>query len=151
MHPVCWVAWNNEYVSCERQRHVGSMFAITRSNNPWPAYGGKPTTFNQQCVVFAGAALSPAQHAQNICKTFVQRRPNVFDAGPTLYKCCTNGLCLLGVLSLVASDLGILYYPVLTSCPKLSIRCQRFVIEVVVMYRCTEWSTVQINLLNCGY
>ena len=27
------------------------------------------------------------QQAQNICITFVQRRPNVFDVGPTLYKC----------------------------------------------------------------
>ena len=33
---------------------------------------------------------------QNICITFVQRRPNVFDVGPTLYKCNTNVLCLLG-------------------------------------------------------
>ena len=44
---------------------------------------------------------------QNICITFVQRRPSVFDVGPTLYKCyiyvgptlykCyTNVLCLLG-------------------------------------------------------
>ena len=31
---------------------------------------------------------------KNICKTFVQRQPNVFDAGPTLYKCYTNVLCL---------------------------------------------------------
>ena len=33
---------------------------------------------------------------QNICITFLQRRPNVFDAGTTLYKCYTNVLCLLG-------------------------------------------------------
>ena len=25
----------------------------------------------------------------------MQRRPNVFDGGPTLYKCYTNVLCLL--------------------------------------------------------
>ena len=30
-----------------------------------------------------------------ICITFVQCRPNVFDVGPTLYKCYTNVLCLL--------------------------------------------------------
>ena len=36
-----------------------------------------------------------AQQTQNICITFVQRRPNVFDVGPTLYKCYTNVLCLL--------------------------------------------------------
>ena len=28
--------------------------------------------------------------------TFVQRRPNVFDIGPTLYKCYKNVLCSLG-------------------------------------------------------
>ena len=27
---------------------------------------------------------------------FMQRRPNVEDVGPTLYKCYTNVLCLLG-------------------------------------------------------
>ena len=27
----------------------------------------------------------------------MQRRPNVFDVGPTLYKCYTNGLYLLGI------------------------------------------------------
>ena len=36
------------------------------------------------------------QQRQNICITFVQRRPNVFDVGSTLYKCYTNLLCLLG-------------------------------------------------------
>ena len=30
------------------------------------------------------------------CIIFVQRRPNVFDVGPTLYKCYTNVSCLLG-------------------------------------------------------
>ena len=33
---------------------------------------------------------------QNICITFIQCRPNVFDVGPTLYKCHTNVLCLMG-------------------------------------------------------
>ena len=39
-----------------------------------------------------------SQQTQNICITFtwfIQRRPNVFDVGPTLYKCYTNVLCLL--------------------------------------------------------
>ena len=38
----------------------------------------------------------PIRQTRNICMTFVQRRPNVFDVGPTLYKCHTNVLCLLG-------------------------------------------------------
>ena len=33
---------------------------------------------------------------QDVCITFAQRRPNVFDVGPTLYKCYTNVLCLRG-------------------------------------------------------
>ena len=38
----------------------------------------------------------PAQQTQNICIIFVKRRSNVFDVGPTLYKCYPNVLCLLG-------------------------------------------------------
>ena len=40
--------------------------------------------------------ISLTQQKQNICITFVQRRPNVFDVGPTLYKCYTNVLYFLG-------------------------------------------------------
>ena len=36
------------------------------------------------------------QWPKNICITFIQHRPNVFDVGPTLYKCYTDVLCLLG-------------------------------------------------------
>ena len=36
------------------------------------------------------------QQTLNICITFIQRRPNVFDVGPALYKCHTNVFCLLG-------------------------------------------------------
>ena len=31
--------------------------------------------------------------------TFLQRQPNVFAVGPTLYKCYTNVVCLLGIKS----------------------------------------------------
>ena len=34
---------------------------------------------------------------RNICITFIQRRPNVFDVGPTLYKCYAILLYLLGI------------------------------------------------------
>ena len=40
--------------------------------------------------------LGLPQQTQNICITFVQPRPNVFDVGPTLYKNYKNVLCLLG-------------------------------------------------------
>ena len=47
------------------------------------------------CVVTLADSVV-AQQMKNICITFVQRRPNVFDVGPTLYKCYTDALCLLG-------------------------------------------------------
>ena len=37
-----------------------------------------------------------SQKAQHICIAFKQRRPNVVDVGPALYKYYTNVLCLLG-------------------------------------------------------
>ena len=37
-----------------------------------------------------------SQQAQNIFIAFVQRRHNVLDLGPALYKCYTHVLCLLG-------------------------------------------------------
>ena len=37
-----------------------------------------------------------SQQTQYICITVVQRRPNIFDVGPILYKCYTNVLRLLG-------------------------------------------------------
>ena len=39
------------------------------------------------------AANVTSLQTQNICKPFIQRRPNVFDVGPTLYKCYRNVLC----------------------------------------------------------
>ena len=53
----------------------------------------------QMCpIVVMGKSVHVAtQQAQNICITFVERRPNVFDVGSTLYKCYTNVLCLLGM------------------------------------------------------
>ena len=46
-------------------------------------------------LALQSSILVPAQQTQNICITCVQRRPNVFDVGPTLYTCYTNVLCLL--------------------------------------------------------
>ena len=52
-----------------------------------------------------------SQQTQNICITFVERWPNVFDVGPTLYKCYTNVmlykfLCLLGRLRFTSTSGG---------------------------------------------
>ena len=52
---------------------------------------------NYYLIVSFLRAVIATQQTQNIGITFVQRRPNVFDVGPTLYKCYTNVLCLLGM------------------------------------------------------
>ena len=49
-----------------------------------------------QTMLHNEPTLSSSQQTQNICITFIQRRPSVFDVGPTLYKYYTNVLCLLG-------------------------------------------------------
>ena len=41
--------------------------------------------------------LETSEKTQNICKTCVQRRPKVFDVGPTLYKCHTNVFAFTGL------------------------------------------------------
>ena len=53
-------------------------------------------------------ACPPTQQLrQNISITFIQRRPTVFDVGPTLLKCYTNVLCLLlGLLTATDPDEG---------------------------------------------
>ena len=79
-------------------------------SSPRPPYSGiilvsgmvspPPLQCEVRPVMFAHPSLPhccacPAQQTQNICITSVQCRPNVFDAGPTLYTCYTNVLpCL---------------------------------------------------------
>ena len=41
-----------------------------------------------RCHVYNDTRVS--QQTQYISKTFIQRRPNVFDVVPTSHKCCTN-------------------------------------------------------------
>ena len=43
----------------------------------------------------------------DITYLFAQRRPNVFEVGPTLYKCYTNVLCLLGRLGRPINPLNV--------------------------------------------
>ena len=50
----------------------------------------QPSSFSSLTIV------TDSPPSRNICITFVQRRPNVFDVVLTLYKCHTNVLCLLG-------------------------------------------------------
>ena len=45
----------------------------------------------QSCDPLRSEERSAHPHqAQNMCIAFAQRRPNVFDVGPTLYECYTN-------------------------------------------------------------
>ena len=55
-----------------------------------PEFGEPHVPINDYCVIPANI---------NICISIVQRRPNVFDVGPTLYKCYTNVLCCWDVIS----------------------------------------------------
>ena len=67
--------------------HLGTLNVITRLM--WAqiicTFVEKPSSFI--CI--------PSKH-KNVCITFVQCWANVEDAGPTLYECYTNVLCLLG-------------------------------------------------------
>ena len=45
-----------------------------------------------------------SQQTQNICITFIQRRPNVFDVGPTLYKYYTECFVFAGLSRYVVQN-----------------------------------------------
>ena len=47
---------------------------------------------------------SSCQQTRDICITVIQRRPNVFDVGSTLYKVIQMILCLLGVNTSLGSS-----------------------------------------------
>ena len=55
----------------------------------------RKTSWGHVCAHYT-KRWTATQQTETICITFVQRRPNVFDVGPALYKCYTNVLCLLG-------------------------------------------------------
>ena len=46
------------------------------------------------CIFATEPGLS--KQTQHNCIPFLHRLPNVFDVVPTLYKCYTNVLCLVG-------------------------------------------------------
>ena len=65
-----------------------------------------------QCFNFLFAVLYYPGNT-NICITFVQRRPIVFNVGPALYKCYKNDLCQLGmVLDYLYRDRGCIWIKV---------------------------------------
>ena len=58
--------------------------------------------------IFQSSSSTQKQHinTQNICITFIQRQPNVFDVGPTLYKFYTNVSRLLGSYMCISFNVG---------------------------------------------
>ena len=63
------------------------------------------------CVEIKQAGNPASQQTQNICIAFVQRKANVFDVDPTLYKCYTNALCMLGYLYMRIVEPGLSILP----------------------------------------
>ena len=61
-----------------------------------PTLRQRVTNVGQTSLPGWGTAGMWSQQTENICITFVQRRLNVFDVGPTLYKCYANVFRLLG-------------------------------------------------------
>ena len=74
------------------------------------------------CLCAARVSLIPMEHLVKRLSTFsrlcapskqkacVQRRPNVYDVSPTLYKCYTNVLCLPGCWEMSASGIILFFY-----------------------------------------
>ena len=58
----------------------------------WPNI--EPTL--NKCTMFERKS-SAAQQTQDICITFIQCRPNVFEVGPTLHEVIQMFLCFLSV------------------------------------------------------
>ena len=61
--------------------------------DPWRVASGT-------CILLMASSMACSQNhfqqTQHICITFIQCWTNVEDVGPTLYKCYTKVLCLLG-------------------------------------------------------
>ena len=68
----------------------------------WPFFSSSYFVIRSRPIIII---ILYTQQTQNIFITFVQRQPNVFDVGPTLYKCYKNVLCLLGVASIKTMEM----------------------------------------------
>ena len=82
----------------------------------------------EKCTVFETRSSCPAN--KNICITFIQRRPNVFDVGQTLYK----------VIQMFCVPLGV----------GTSVRSNRFEIPTVIQSVCLQ-SKAQLRSRTKGF
>ena len=89
MTSIAPISFKNIETQYQQTRYTETMLF-----QRWPTIFHAAPTLKQHCfnVCWDGAS----QQIQNICITFIPRRPNVSDVDPTLYKCYTNVLCLLG-------------------------------------------------------
>ena len=98
--------WRSEAEhATSRSRRLPTILTFTRgwgrnifvSFKP-PRPGTEPRTLAWKAAVLTTTLGPPPSPTQSICITFVQCWSNVEDVGPTLYKCCTHVLCLLGYI-----------------------------------------------------
>ena len=105
MDRVCW-EFSNRYiypVNARRWPNVGLMLGhnlrrwLFQHTNNKIRHKQKYRDQNEKGVFTLLCWPYSTQQTQNICMTFEQCWTSVEDVGPTLYKCYTNGLCLLGM------------------------------------------------------
>ena len=72
----------------DKEQFSGFLLFVFTFSSFVSAYSYTSTRISSPCLI-----IYTLQQTQNICIAFVQRLPNVFDVGPTLYKCYT--LCFV--------------------------------------------------------
>ena len=93
------VIFRKEPLYADSLQHVQEYADTGNTYDQWNAIVKAAPHWDENCQFwqFCQFNLYEAIPANtDICITFVQCRPIVFDVGPTLYKCYTNVLCLLG-------------------------------------------------------
>ena len=90
-YPWRFIILRDREVVCSTSASDGSNLQSCMWRSVWVS---SDSSHHPQDVILAQFGLYPSKH-KNMCITFVQRRPNVFAVGPTLYKCYTNALCSL--------------------------------------------------------
>ena len=117
---------------------------LRRWPNIKPALGERLVFAGMYCLSkvtnFVRIEHYQSQQTQNICITFVQRWPNVFDVGPTFHKCYANVLCLL--------DNTLLYYRSRLICHRWERRGCFFAIGI---FRCWRTCPIRCTVKSCWH
>ena len=92
LHPDIWMThFHIEPGISSVTRNIFTVYTYSQGGY----IDAKYTLICIKLLALCSATEGHTQQTQSICITFVQRRPNVQDVGPTLYKCYTNVLRLL--------------------------------------------------------